>query len=80
MIFLFQHVTFPTQARNSQRSSLLDLIITYEGNIIDNLTATDPLGKSDHYMLEYEYVCSCDVLKSDICMIRVTIKASLKNC
>jgi len=58
--FLFQHVTFPTRARNGQGPSILDLIITYDGNVTDNLTATDPLGKSDHYMLEYEYVCSCD--------------------
>jgi len=61
--FLFQHVTFPTRARNGQRPSILDLIITYEGNVIDNLTATDPLGKSYHYMLECKYVCSCDEYK-----------------
>jgi len=57
-------VTFPTRACNGQGPSILDLIITYNGNGIDNLTATDPLGKSDHYMLEYEYVCSCDEPKS----------------
>lgn len=31
-----------------QTSSTLDLIITNEDNVIENLIAADPLGKRDH--------------------------------
>ena len=42
--FLFQHVSTPTRWREGQTPSTLDLIITNEDNVIDHMTACDPLG------------------------------------
>jgi len=42
----------------------LDLIITNEGNVIENLIAADPLGKSDHIVMKYEYIYSVRVPES----------------
>ena len=62
--FLFQHVLIPTRLREGQKSSTLDLIITNEDNVIENLIAADPLGKSDHVVMEYEYLYSVDISES----------------
>ena len=34
---------------------LLDLVITNEENTILNIRSTEPLGKSDHIVLTFEY-------------------------
>ena len=62
--FLFQYVTFPTRNREGQSPSTLDLIITSEDNVIENLIASDPLGKSDHIVMEYEYIYSIRIPES----------------
>ena len=54
--FLFQHVSIPIRLSEGQISSTLDLIITNEDNVIENLIASDPLGESDHVVMEYEYI------------------------
>jgi len=36
----------------------LDLVVTKEFNVIDTMTTQDPLGKSDHLYLEFEYIYS----------------------
>ena len=62
--FLFQYVTFPTRNREGQSPSTLDLIITSEDNVIENLIASDPLGKSDHIVMEYDCIYSIRIPES----------------
>ena len=54
---LYQHVHFPTPFRTSQSSLLLDLVLTNEENMITNITSCDPLGKSDHIVIQFKYLC-----------------------
>ena len=46
--YLIQHVTFPTRHREGQKSSLLDLVLTNEEFMVENLHDIAPIGKSDH--------------------------------
>ena len=52
--FLCQHVDQPTRFRDGQKPSLLDLIITNDENVINEIRYREPLGKSDHLVLEFE--------------------------
>ncbi|XP_065895972.1 uncharacterized protein [Dysidea avara] len=56
-LFITQHVTFPTRYRNDQTPSILDLILsTYQHEVTD-LTSLPPLGKSDHVVISFEFLC-----------------------
>jgi len=41
--------------------SLLDLVITNEENTVLNICSSEPLGKSDHIELIFEYCCQLNV-------------------
>ena len=56
-LLLFQQVFTPTRQRQSQAPSILDLVLTDEEYSVNNLRVTDPLAKSDHFMIEFEYLC-----------------------
>ena len=43
--------------REGNEPSLLDLIFTNEENMIENLTTHPSLGKSDHLILSFNYIC-----------------------
>ena len=51
-----QHVKSPTRFRLGQQPSLLDLMITNEANMINNLQLLSPIGKSDHCVVIFDYV------------------------
>ena len=55
--FFFQHVTEPTRQRGTDNPSTLDLIFTNEENMIENLVYEAPLGKSDHAVLHFTFIC-----------------------
>ena len=66
-----QHVAEPTRYRNGQLPSLLDLILTNEPHQVDRVEINQPLGKSDHASLEFDYICywpvrpsSCKILRN----------------
>ena len=61
--FLYQHVTKPTRCRGADRPSTIDLIFTEEENQIGNLIYLPPLGKSDHSVLSFEFICEFDEVK-----------------
>ena len=63
--YLIQHVTFPTRHRESQRSSLLDLVLTNEEFMVENLHDIAPIGKSDHVGMVWTYVCNSGITTSD---------------
>lgn len=46
-----------TRFRLDQEPSLLDLIFTNEETMIDNIKYEQPLGKSDHVMITFTFLC-----------------------
>ena len=55
--FLHQHITQPTSVRHGWEPSILDLVLTNEEGIIENIDYRNPLGKSDHLVLTFEFKC-----------------------
>jgi hypothetical protein len=55
-----QHVMKPNRLRGSCTHHILDLIITNDDSMIDEIIYLSPLGKSDHSVLTFE--CKCDFL------------------
>ena len=53
----YQHVKSYTRFKEGQKPSLLDLIITNEENMIENLCYHNPIGKSDHVLVSFNYLC-----------------------
>ena len=53
--YLHQHVTKVTRSRKNKQPTLLDLILTNEENMIDNITHISPLGASDHCCITFDY-------------------------
>ena len=56
-LFIIQHITFPTRYRNNQTSSVLDLILSIDQYAVSNVTSLPPLGKSDHIVISFEFLC-----------------------
>lgn len=54
--FLYQQVSQPTRVRENERESLLDLILTNEENMVEDLQYLPPLGKSDHLVLNFNLI------------------------
>ena len=73
--FLYQHVTEPTRFREGENPNLLDLILSKEENLVQDLCYLPPLDKSDHVCLRFSVIydsqspCSIshnfDVFKAD---------------
>ena len=59
--FLFQHITMPTRGRLGNKSNILDLILTNEEGMIEDVTYESPLGKSDHAVLLVNHRCYTDI-------------------
>ena len=60
--FLFQKVTAPTRW-GSNDPSILDIIITADENAIEEIEYQSPLGKSDHCVILFRYVCNVNFKK-----------------
>lgn len=60
--FLYQHVKDPTHYRGSQNPNTLDLLITNEEGMIDNITLNAPIGKSHHVCINFEFNCYVETL------------------
>ena len=54
---LFQHVMCPTRGRMGNRSNILDLVITNEIGMVDEIRYESPLGKSDHSVINVDFRC-----------------------
>ena len=57
---LYQHVCKPTRYRDGQETSLLDLILTTEEGMVENLEHSPGLGESDHECLFFTLNCYRD--------------------
>ena len=55
--YMFQFVHKPTRWRGTNTPNVLDLIITKDEFCIDNLEYQSPLGKSDHCVIIFDYIC-----------------------
>ncbi len=55
--YLSQHVTEPTRARGTDEPSTLDLIITNDERLVQEIQYTSPLGKSDHATIKFDLRC-----------------------
>ena len=63
-IFFVQTVDQPTRWRGSNDPHTLDLILTNEDDMINDLIYDSPLGKSDHCTLRFNYMCCPEMLKN----------------
>jgi hypothetical protein len=55
--YLFQHVENPTHKRPGEKANILDLVLTNEENMVENLRHNEPLGKSHHHVITFEFAC-----------------------
>ena len=55
--FFHQHIVQPTRVRHGQEPSVLDLVLTNEEGMIENIEYGNPLGKSEHLVLTFEFKC-----------------------
>ena len=66
---LVQHVMNATRYRQGMRPSALDVILSNEAGLVQNLTYLPPLGNSDHVMLQFEVNCYTQRMVSDrVCL------------
>ena len=47
----YQHITKLTRIRHGQETSILDLLITNDEGMIEDIEYLSPLGKSDHIVV-----------------------------
>ena len=59
-MFLVQHVNEYTRYREGCTPSLLDLVFSAEELMVDNVSTTSPIGKSDHVVLTWEFIYAND--------------------
>ena len=52
--FLYQHVTEPTRYRPNETPNVLDLILSSEEGMVQDLAYNPPLGESDHLCLTFK--------------------------
>ena len=60
-IYWFQHVSAPTRYREGATPSTLDLILTNEEDMIQQLNYESPLGKSDHSVLNFKFMVQTNI-------------------
>ena len=54
---LHNHVHSPTRFRSNNTPSILDLVLTNEDMMVEDVDFLAPLGASDHVCLSFDYVC-----------------------
>ncbi len=59
--YLFQHVDKPTRWRGTDEPHILDLILTNEESMVDEIIYESPLGRSDHCILHFDFLCYCEI-------------------
>ena len=59
---LSQHIEFATRHRQDQTSNVLDLVITGQESMIEEINEEAPLGKRDHAVIKMKLRCYPDAL------------------
>ena len=62
--YFTQHIHQPTRYRESEQENILDLVFTNEERMTDNISYTPGLGKSDHCIISFDYMCYTDPSQS----------------
>ncbi|KAF8569718.1 hypothetical protein P879_01816 [Paragonimus westermani] len=57
LIPLYNHVLQPTRFKSNDTPSILNLLLTNEELMIEDVHYLPPLGASDHVCLQFEFVC-----------------------
>ncbi|KAA3680909.1 uncharacterized protein DEA37_0008638 [Paragonimus westermani] len=57
---LYNHVSNNTRFRGTDTPSILDLVLTGEENVVEDMIYETPLGLSDHLVLVFDYVCNAE--------------------
>ena len=55
--FMEQHIGEPTRGRGTDTPAILDLVITKNDDVIEDLEIESPLGKSDHAVIQGNLAC-----------------------
>ena len=55
--YFYQHITKLTRIRHGQGLSILDLEITSEEGMIEDIEYLSPFGKSDHIVIWFNFIC-----------------------
>ena len=82
---LFQHVICPTRGRMGNRSNILDLVITNEIGMVDEIRYESPLGKSDHSVINVDFRCYAEICDTKVMKYYydrgdyVSMKSKLEN-
>ena len=76
---LYNHVFDYTRKRGLEQPSILDLVLTSEATAIEMIDYQAPLGRSDHLVLAFEYVCSARRLSADTKLIRRVDNLALRE-
>ena len=53
-----QHVTYPTRSRGSNDLNVLDLIMSNDEDIVEDVENLSPLGRSEYCILTFEIMCT----------------------
>ena len=61
---LVQHVLKATRYRQGVRPSTLDVVLSNEEGLVQNLTYLPPVGNSDHVVLRFDIVCYARIAES----------------
>ena len=61
--YLYQHITKPTRTRQGQEPSILDLVLSNEEGMIQDIEYLSPLGKSDHLVISFNLICYIQQIK-----------------
>ena len=62
---LVQHVTKATRYREGERPNTLDVILSNEEGLVQNLAYLPPIGSSDHIVLQFEIACYAKIEERD---------------
>lgn len=63
--YLMQLIKKPTRKRGTNKESLLDLIITLDSEMINNITHLSPLGCSDHSIISFNICINPQKIKRE---------------
>ena len=55
--YLHQHVLKPTHYRSQQKANILDLVMTNEKDMIEDIHYLEPIAKSHHVVLDWKFIC-----------------------
>ena len=58
--YLYQHIQEPTRQRGTDCPSVLDLIFTNEEDMVSDIQILSPLGKSDHSVILFDFICETE--------------------